>query len=73
MEAQTVITASATQTYVRPFMTPKEINPIPFHSWFAQRRNIVLLIAAFFLLMSAFTYFLCYRHYQQVKEHILPG
>lgn len=52
-------------------MTRREINPIPIQSWFARRGNIVLLIAALFLLISAFTYFLCSRHYQQVKEHTL--
>lgn len=52
-------------------MTPTETNLIRYRSWFAERKNIALLIAAFFLLISAFTYFLCYRHYQHVKEHIL--
>lgn len=52
-------------------MTRKEINPIPSSQWFAGHRNITLLIAVFFLFISAVTFFLSYRHYQQIKGHIL--
>lgn len=52
-------------------MTTKERNPLPFRSWFAGPRNMTLLIAAFFLLLSAVVGFLCFRHYHQTKEHLL--
>ena len=52
-------------------MTPEVITPTETYPWFAKRRNIRLLILGLFLLLTATSLFLCYKHYQKVTQYAL--
>ncbi|GEM_PF-1086687 len=41
------------------------------YPWFLKQKSIVLIGIAFFIFLSIISFYICFRHYQHDKEHLL--